>query len=119
MATKLPPGIQCSATVTTVITRWPMFAAIVVSCCGRLGCGFHKAYIVPKLRVKPAMREAVFVDLGEAYLCTECEAIGNSANHCPHCQSNVLFAVTRALPRHRDSVHIVCKPIEEPVLEAA
>ena len=68
------------------------------------------------------MRETIFLNLADAYLCSDCEAIGNSANHCPRCQSNALIAVTRAMPRHRDSIRIVCAPLEQqasPAWEAA
>lgn len=59
------------------------------------------------------MRELTFINLGEAYLCTDCEALGNSAMRCPRCQSSALIAITRAIPRHRDSIRIICEPMEE------
>ena len=65
------------------------------------------------------MTEPTFVNLADAYLCTDCEAIGNSANRCPRCQSDALIALSRAIPRHRDSIRIVCEPVEEPTLRAA
>ena len=58
-------------------------------------------------------REAAFVNLSEAYLCSDCEAIGNSASRCTRCQSNALIAVSRALPRHRDGIRMLCRPIED------
>ena len=58
-------------------------------------------------------REAAFVNLSEAYLCSDCEAIGNSASRCTRCESTALIAVTRALPRHRDGIRILCSPVEE------
>ena len=64
------------------------------------------------------MRELTFINLGEAYLCTDCEALGNSAMRCPRCQSSALIAITRAIPRHRDSIRIICEPMEEPALAA-
>jgi len=66
-----------------------------------------------------SMREPIFVNLSEAYLCTECEAVGNSANNCPRCGSTALIALTRAIPRHRDSIHLVCRPLDEELLNAA
>jgi len=57
--------------------------------------------------------EPSFVSLSEAYLCCDCEAIGNSAMRCPRCESKALMAVVQALPRHRDSIRILCKPVEE------
>lgn len=59
------------------------------------------------------MREVTFINLAEAYLCSDCEAVGNSSTHCPRCQSDALLAVTRAIPRHRDCIRIVCSPSEE------
>jgi hypothetical protein len=80
-----------------------------------------------KLTVVP--RETAFVNLREAYLCSDCEAIGNSANRCPRCQSDALIAVSRALPHHSDSIRIICAPasggpiqvapIDEPAINAA
>jgi len=57
--------------------------------------------------------ESKFMNLAEAHLCCDCEAIGNSAIRCPRCQSNALIAVCRALPRHRDGIRMLCRPIEE------
>lgn len=59
------------------------------------------------------MRETTFINLAEAYLCTDCEALGNCAKCCPRCQSEALIAISRAIPRHRDSIRIVCNPLEE------
>jgi hypothetical protein len=59
---------------------------------------------------KPA---PTFMNLSEAHLCCDCEAVGNSATRCPRCQSNALIAVSRALPRHRDGIRMVCNPVEE------
>ena len=56
--------------------------------------------------------ELTFVNLAEAHLCCDCEAVGNSATRCPRCQSNALIAVSRALPRHRDGIRMVCMPVE-------
>jgi hypothetical protein len=64
------------------------------------------------------MRELVFINLGDAYLCTDCEALGNSANRCPRCQSQALITISRAIPRHRDSIRIICSPLEEQALSA-
>lgn len=59
------------------------------------------------------MLKLTFVNLAEAHLCSDCEAIGNSASRCPRCQSDALIAVSRALPRHRDGIRIVCRPLDE------
>jgi hypothetical protein len=56
---------------------------------------------------------ANFINLAEAYLCSDCEAVGNSANRCPRCQSSALIAITRAIPRHRDHIRLVCVPLDE------
>lgn len=65
------------------------------------------------------MREPIFINLAESYLCSDCEAVGNSANRCPRCQSDALLALSRALPRHRDSIRMVCTPLEEQAVTAA
>lgn len=57
--------------------------------------------------------ELTFVNLAEAHLCCDCEAVGNSATRCPRCQSNALIAVSRALPRHQDGIRMICMPVEE------
>jgi DNA-directed RNA polymerase subunit RPC12/RpoP len=60
-----------------------------------------------------------FINLVEAYLCSDCEAVGNSANRCPRCGSNALFAIRRAIQPHCDSVRILCGPLDEQVMRAA
>ena len=66
------------------------------------------------------MRPTTFVNLADAYLCSDCEAIGNSAIRCPRCQSNALFALTRVIRRHRDGIQLVCTPqVDKPALKAA
>ena len=61
-----------------------------------------------------------FVNLTDAYLCCDCEAIGNSANRCPRCQSDALIALSRAIRPHRDSIRIVDgAPAAASVLDAA
>lgn len=67
------------------------------------------------------MQQSTFMNLADAYLCTDCEAVGNSASHCPRCQSTALIAITRAIPRHRDSIRLICMPPEPQAqaLEAA
>jgi hypothetical protein len=58
-------------------------------------------------------RSATFINLTEAHLCTDCEAVGNSAIRCPRCQSQALIAITRAIRRHRDSIRLICIPLDE------
>ncbi len=65
------------------------------------------------------MRQSTFLNLANAYLCSDCEAVGDSANRCPRCQSDALFAITRVIHRHNDSIRIVCEPlVDEQVLKA-
>lgn len=59
------------------------------------------------------VRDATFINLADAYLCSDCEAVGDSTNRCPRCQSDALIAVTRAIRRHRDGIRLVCVPLEE------
>jgi hypothetical protein len=66
------------------------------------------------------MTHYTFVNLSDAHLCSDCEAIGDSAVRCPRCQSSALIAIIRAIPRHHDSIRLVCEPpCEEPVVRAA
>jgi hypothetical protein len=37
--------------------------------------------------------------LASAYLCQDCNAIGNNANHCPACASEVLMSLSAILNR--------------------
>jgi len=66
------------------------------------------------------MHQSTFVNLVDAHLCTDCEAVGDSAIRCPRCQSEALIAVSRAIHRHRDSIRIICDGrLEDPVPKAA
>jgi hypothetical protein len=66
------------------------------------------------------MHQSSFVNLANAHLCSDCEAIGDSAVRCPRCQSDALFAVTRVIHRHRDGIRILCESqVDEPMLKAA
>jgi hypothetical protein len=65
----------------------------------------------PKL--DSSCRSGTFINLTEAHLCTDCEAVGNSAIRCPRCQSQALIAITRAIRRHRDSIRLICIPLDE------
>jgi uncharacterized paraquat-inducible protein A len=65
------------------------------------------------------MHDETFINLAEAHLCSECEAVGNSAIRCPRCQSEALIAITRAIRRHRDSIRLVCMPLDEQGEQAA
>jgi DNA-directed RNA polymerase subunit RPC12/RpoP len=66
------------------------------------------------------MRQLTFINLVDAYLCSDCEAIGDSAVSCPRCESKALFAVTRVIRHHRDSIRLVCvSPVDGSVPKAA
>lgn len=67
----------------------------------------------PLFDQESGIRDATFVNLADAHLCSDCEAVGNSAIRCPRCQSEALIAITRAIRRHRDSIHMVCAPLDE------
>lgn len=60
-----------------------------------------------------SLQQRTFINLADAHLCSDCEAVGNSAIRCPRCQSEALIAVTRAIRRHRDSIRLVCLPLDE------
>ena len=64
-------------------------------------------------------KEPVFLPLRDAYLCSGCSAIGNSANRCPACLSDALLAVARIIPQHEDSIRLVAvDPKPQPTVEA-
>ena len=48
--------------------------------------------------------------LTSAYLCQDCNSIGNSANRCPACASEVLMSVSSVLNRAEDGMHEVKYP---------
>ncbi len=39
------------------------------------------------------------IPLNRAYLCQDCNAVGNSAMHCPACASAVLLGLARVIDR--------------------
>jgi hypothetical protein len=63
--------------------------------------------------------KATFINLADAHLCSDCEAVGDSAIRCPRCQSEALIAITRAIRRHRDGIRLVCVPLDEQAEQAA
>lgn len=65
------------------------------------------------------MNQPTFINLAEAHLCSDCQAVGNSARRCPRCQSEALFAVSRAIPYHKDTIRVVSVTLDEPMLKAA
>ena len=42
--------------------------------------------------------------LASAYLCQDCNAIGNNANQCPACASEVLMSLSAVLNRSNDTM---------------
>jgi hypothetical protein len=50
------------------------------------------------------MREAIFINLREAYFCEDCKAVGNSANRCARCLSDALLPVSRVMQR-QEAIH--------------
>ena len=65
------------------------------------------------------MREFTFFNLGEAYLCCDCDAVGNSANRCPRCGSDALLPLIRAIPQHRDSIRLISEPLKRQTFKIA
>jgi hypothetical protein len=59
------------------------------------------------------MRESTFFNMREAFLCSDCEAVSDSANRCPRCGSDALISLARAIPQHRDSIRIISEPLKE------
>jgi len=41
-----------------------------------------------------------FMPLAAAYLCQDCDSVGNSSMHCPACASEVLMGLAAVLDRH-------------------
>jgi hypothetical protein len=42
------------------------------------------------------------IPLTEAYLCQDCDAVGNSSTQCPACASEVLFSLAGVFNRKED-----------------
>jgi len=40
-----------------------------------------------------------FIPLARAYLCQDCDSVGNNAMHCPSCASEVLMGLAGVLDR--------------------
>ena len=45
------------------------------------------------------LEEATVIPLREAYLCTDCNFVGNSATSCPACASGALLCLASVLDR--------------------
>jgi len=85
---------------------------------GLLGA-FAQPNMVKSSQKDFSSQQATFINLADAHLCSDCEAVGDSAIRCPRCQSEALIAVTRAIRRHRDSIRLVCVPLDEQAEQAA
>ena len=44
------------------------------------------------------------IPLSSAYLCQDCDAVGNSSTQCPACASEALMALARIFDRREPSV---------------
>jgi len=43
-----------------------------------------------------------YIPLTKAYLCQDCDSVGNSSMHCPACASNVLLGLAGVFDRKED-----------------
>jgi hypothetical protein len=52
------------------------------------------------------------IPLSSAYLCPDCNCIGNCAEHCPVCASPILLALANVLDREaeNESIHYAGRP---------
>ncbi len=62
-----------------------------------------------------SLQKLLYVPLKSAYLCQDCNAIGNSSTHCPACASEVLMNLASVLNREErpetfESLYIIPKP---------
>jgi hypothetical protein len=60
--------------------------------------------------------EPQFMSLASAYLCQDCDSVGNNSMHCPMCSSSVLMGLARVLDRRQEA--IPAKLLEFPALAA-
>ena len=54
--------------------------------------------------------------LSSAYLCQDCNSIGNNANQCPACASEVLMSLSAILNRDEDAVVVESRYASLPAL---
>ena len=62
------------------------------------------------------LRKLLHIPLEAAYLCQDCNAIGNSSMHCPACASEVLLSLAVVLNRQEEaatleSPYLIRKPL--------
>jgi uncharacterized paraquat-inducible protein A len=71
--------------------------------------GHQICELLDRVDERQELMRATYVNLKDAHLCCDCEAIGDAASRCPRCGSTALIAVTRALPRMPDgTIRMVC-----------
>jgi hypothetical protein len=79
----------------------------------------HESRLFVSSPIKPVQtREHIVIDLSEAFLCCDCEAICNSANSCSRCQSDAVISVARIVPHHRDAIRIILSADRKDALAA-
>lgn len=61
--------------------------------------GSWRAPRIGRVPVAPAVEEPRHILLPSAYLCQDCNAVGNQANRCPACASEVLMGLSAILNR--------------------
>jgi len=50
--------------------------------------------------------EAVSIPLDRCYLCSDCMSIGNDSRKCAACAGASIFALSRFIPDHRDTLRL-------------
>ena len=56
------------------------------------------------------------IPLNEAYLCQDCDAVGNSSMQCPACASEVLLSLARIFNRRENAESMGAKVLHFPTL---
>jgi hypothetical protein len=59
-----------------------------------------------KLLGRVPIPKGVFIPLEKSYLCSDCEAIGNDSRKCCCCSSTSIFAMSRFIPQHQDTLRL-------------
>ena len=49
-----------------------------------------------------ASEARLYIPLAKAYLCQDCDSVGNNAMRCPACASEVLMGLARVFDRKED-----------------
>jgi hypothetical protein len=58
------------------------------------------------------------IPLNEAYLCQDCDAVGNNSTQCPACASEVLLSLAGIFDRREDAESMGAKVLLFPTLVA-